>query len=322
MKIVGSIIAVLLLLIGVAALLWQHQRRQELATANEREALRASVESLQAEVAPEASPGKVPVEAPTAPSRAQFVEPNPPASSGKEPPNSAMLNDPETRALMRKQQEQEIAKFAEKIVSKDFVREWTLSQDEAAKVKEWVRAKQAAGKDLLTAMMFDGLDDDALAQRGRETKARLEESDAALRQLLGPEGFAALKRQEQAVEDSGRVRRFREELSTTDEPLTPAQTESLRDALAQERQNFSFRVDYGDVSKVDFENVRNYFSEANLQIHFEDLQQFNARILDRAAGFLSPAQTEQLKLAQDNQLERARITVKMTTELFNARRAN
>jgi hypothetical protein len=48
----------------------------------------------------------------------------------------------------------------------------------------------------------------------------------------------------------------------------------------------------------------------------------NARILERAALILSPEQLQQFKSSQQNQLEQARITVKLTTELFNQRRAN
>jgi hypothetical protein len=38
--------------------------------------------------------------------------------------------------------------------------------------------------------------------------------------------------------------------------------------------------------------------------------------------FLSPEQSERFKTAQENQLEQARLTVRMTTELFNRGRRN
>ncbi len=233
-----------------------------------------------------------------------------------------MLNDPETRALMRKQQEQGIIRLADKLVSKEFVRDWKLSPEQAAQVKALVREKAHAGKDLLSAMMFDGLDDNALAQRGRETKQRLDESNAALRGLLGADGFAALTEQEHSLEDRERVKHIREELASAEHPLTSEQQDSLIAAMNAERQGFTFRVDYGDVTRVDFEHMRDYFSEANLQMYFEDLQQLTARIAERAALFLSPEQLADLKTSQQNQLEQARLTVKLTTELFNKRRAN
>jgi hypothetical protein len=71
---------------------------------------------------------------------------------------------------------------------------------------------------------------------------------------------------------------------------------------------------------VDFERVRDHFSEANLQMHFEDMLQLNGRVVERASLFLSAEQLEKLRAAQTDQLERARLTVRMTTELFNQRR--
>ena len=170
---------------------------------------------------------------------------------------------------------------------------------------------------MLNAMLFDGLDDAALAQRGRETKQRLLNADAALQNLLGADGFNALTQQERALEIGERGKRIREEFATAEQPLTRPQYESLLDAMNAERQAFSFRVDYSDPSKFDFEHIREGFSEANLQIYFEDLQQLNARVAERAVLFLSPGQLEQLKASQQSQIERARLTVKMTTELFN-----
>jgi hypothetical protein len=314
-------ILVLFLVGGIGGLVWHRQREKDRVTQHQAAALESEVQALKSELATRpAEPSPAPPALPASvqpPARANSTPPADPVAS-----STAMLKDPETRALMRKQQQQDLARMAGKIVSKEFARDWNLSPEQAAQVKELVRAKAAAGKDLLTAMMFDGLDDKALAQRGRETKERLDQSEAALRGLLGPDGFAALKGQKHRLEDGERVKRFREELASTDEPLTQSQVESLREVFALERQNFSFRVDYGDISKVDFEHIRDYFSEANLQMYFEDLQEFNARIAERAALLLSPAQTDQLKTAQNNQLERGRITVKMTTELFNKRRAN
>ena len=223
---------------------------------------------------------------------------------------------------MRKQQEKALAKLADKIVSRDFARNRGLSPDQTAQVKDLVREKAAAGKDMLNAMLFDGLDDATLSERGRETKQRLADADATLRGILGSDGFDALKAQEQSLEIRDRARHMRDEFAGAEQPLTAAQQESLIEAMCAERQAFSFRVDYNDPSNFDFEHIRDVFSEANLQTWFEDLQQLDGRVAERAALFLSPAQVEQLKAAQQNQIEQARLTVKMTTELFNKRRRN
>lgn len=326
MKATLGIAVVLVLIAGIAGSIWYRQHAKEEAAQQQALALQSQVQTLETELAETRVRKEEQAAIPIAPPRA-----NPATATANAPvipvatktaPNPAMLNDPETRALMQKQQKQALTRMADKLINKDFARDWNLSPDQVTQAKELIREKVGAGKDLLTAMMFDGLDDDALAQRGRETKQRVEQSDVALRGLLGEDGFKALTELERSIEDHGRAKRIREEIATSGQPLTEPQHDSLIAALSAERQAFSFRVNYNDPSKVDPEHIRDHFSEANLQMHFEDMQQLNARIVERAALFLSPEQLAQLKTAQNNHLEQSRLTVKMTTELFNKRRVN
>lgn len=324
MKKTLGIVAVLLLIAGIAVSVRLRQQRKEAADREQGLALQSKVQTLETELEQTRAKEQKLAEVQSvqrAPQNFSNLAPRVAPAPANTAPSPAMLADPETRALMRKQQDQALAKLADKIVSRDFARDWNLSPETAAQVKDWVREKAAAGKDLLNAMLFDGLNDDALAQRGRETKQRLEQADTALRGLLSESGAKALAEQEHTLEDRQRVKHLGQELATADQALSAEQRDALLAAMNTERQGFNFRVDYGDVSKIDFEHPRDYFSEANLQTYFEDMQQLNARIDDRAALFLSPTQLDQLKAAQNNQMEQARLTVKMTTELFNKRRA-
>ena len=324
MKVVWSIAAVSLFVIGIAASIWWRQREKDRVAHVHSTELQSQVRVLESELAESREQPHLKVTSPLVAHSVAVSSPTGAVATPPSPrsPNPAMLQDPETRALMRKQQEQALTKLADRIVSKEFAREWNLSPAQIAQVKDLVREKAAAGKDMLNAMLFDGLDDMALAERGRETKQRLSEADTALRNLLGADGFNALTQQERSLEDRDRVKRIRDEWAAGEQPLTQAQRDALLEAMGAERQAFSFRVDFSDPSKFDFEHIRDEFSEANLQTYFEDLTQLNARIIERAALFLSGAQLEQLKASQQNQLEQARLTVKMTTELFNKRRAN
>jgi hypothetical protein len=314
-----------LLLICIAATVWWRQRESDRAAGERGDLSPAEVQPSAPGLSQPGNQQRAVTE--KAAAAVQASVPSPLSTSAPPPvaqpaPSPAMLQDPETRALMRKQQEREFTKLADKIVTKDFARNWGLSDGQTVRVKDVVREKAMAGKDLLNAMLFDGLDDAALAQRGRETKQRLADADDSLRTLLGSDGFDALKQQERMLEIRERVKQIRDEFAAGDQTLTQAQQDSLIEAMFSERQAFSFRVDYEDPAKFDFERIRDVFSEANLQIYFEDLQQLNARVAERAALFLSPAQLDQIRNLQQNQLERARLTTKVTTELFNRRHSN
>ncbi len=322
---VGLCILVLVLAGGIACSVWYGGRQKERA-AQQSAALESQVQAMQAELEQsrvrEKQLASLPPQVVVKTNQSRAVEAQPVVAPIKAAPNPAMLKDPETRALMRKQQEQALAKWADKMISPEFARTWNLTPEQVSKAKTLFAQRAGAGKDLLNAMMFDGLDDDALAQRGRETKQRVNDVEAGLREVLGTDGFSALNEQERAHEERDRVKKMREEIGSSGESLTKEQEGSLLAVLAAERQGFTFHVDFGDVSKIDFEYPRDYFSEQNLQIYFEDMQQLNARIAERAALFLSAAQLEQFKTAQHNRLDQSRLTVKMTTQLFNKRRGN
>jgi hypothetical protein len=328
MKIRG-IALLAILLIAAAALVWNRQRAVASAQQRETTALQTQVESLQSALAEAKAPPlsqPVPVETPVAvpsPTPSPAL-PNSAASpvSMQVSSNAAMLQDPETRALIRKQQDAVTQKRADKIVDKNFIQDWKLAPADVQRVKELFRDKIQAGQDVVNAMMFDGLDDTALAERGRAAKEKIQQADEALRAALGADGFEALKLQEQTLDHRDRLRRIREEMASAEVPLSKAQQDSLLETMGAERQAFNFRVDISDPSKVDYENLRDFFSSQNIDLFLEDMQQLNTRIAERALLFLSPEQGDQLRTMQQHQLDQARLTMKMTTELFNKRRKN
>jgi hypothetical protein len=329
MKIWG-IVALSALLVASAVLVWKQQRAKNNVQHREAAALQTKVQALESALAEAQTQAPAQRTAPdisnVAPVPGSATPPTnavgviKPASN--QAPNAAMLQDPETRALMRKQQELAIRKAADKIITKDFIRDWNLSPATAERLKELYREKTLAAQDVVNAMMFDGIDDAALGERGRATKERILQTDETLRGLLGPDGFNALREQEQMTGDRDRLRRIREEMATAEVPLSKAQQDSLLETMGAERQAFSFRIDLGDPWKIDYEHLRDFFSMPNLDMYIEDMQQLSARIAERASLFLSAQQVEQLRTAQQNHLEQTRLTVKMTTELFNKPRKN
>jgi hypothetical protein len=303
--------------VAIGGIVWKRQHTEKTGQEIRAAALQSEIQTLQAQLAEKEARASHREPSITSIPTSTLAAPATNAAAPATKPNAAMLQDPETRALMRKQQEQALTRLADKLIDKNFVREWNLNPDQINQVKAMVREKAAAGKDMLNAMMFDGLDDDALAARGRETKERIGQADAQLQAVLGAGGVEALKDQERSFEAQQRVRRIGEELATVERPLTSPQKESLLETISSETRAYPFRVDLSDPMKVDFERIRDFFSEANMELYFEDMQQLNARIVDRATLYLTPEQVTQLKTTQQNQTEQARLTVKMTTELFN-----
>lgn len=320
-----GIITVGVLAIAGAVLVWTRQRSAERAHQRQAASLQNEVQALRSALAENAT-------APT--ERKATVEPKPPVApeakgerrvaaaaptsmSMQSTSNAAMLQDPETRALVRKQQEVAVRKGTERLVDKKFIRDWNLSATDAERVKELFREKALSAQSVINAMMFDGLDDAALAEQGRVAKQRIEETDEALRAVLGVDGFEGLKLQEQTIEHRERLRRIREEMASAEIPLSKAQQDALLEAMTAERQAFSYRVDISDPSKIDYENLREFFSIRNIDTFLEDMQQLGDRVAERASLFLSAEQGSHLRTLQQQHIDQARLAMKMTTELFN-----
>src|SRR5947199_2283311 len=112
MKTTLSIVAVLLLIAGIALSVWHRQRNKEAAAQEESQAMQSKVQTLETELeqtrAREQKSAEVPlIAAPR--NQSSSVAPAPTNA----PPNPAMLADPATRALMRKQQQQVITKMVD-----------------------------------------------------------------------------------------------------------------------------------------------------------------------------------------------------------------
>ena len=312
MRVVICIGLIAAFVVGIGGMIWKRQHTEKTAQEMRAATLQSEIQTLQSQLAEK--------EAREAKADAKSIA-STPTSTVPAPATNVAAPPAKPGAAMRKQQEQQLTRLADMLIDKNFVREWNLTPDQINQVKALVREKAAAGKDMLNAMMFDGLEDDALAARGRETKERIAQADAQLQAVLGAGGVDAIKERERAIEAQQRVRRIGEEMATAEHPLTKPQKETLIETISSETRAYPFRVDLSDPMKVDFERIREFFSEPNMELYFEDMQQLNARIVDRAALYLTPEQVAQLKTTQQNQTEQARLTVKMTTELFNKPRA-
>jgi len=243
----------------------------------------------------------------------------PPAEAKSDGP---LIKDPETRALMRKQQLQQIRKQVDKFVDTNLMARLSLTSEQTSFLKEMVTKKHSGHAEFMAGMMAGELEGDSLRQAGRQVKEQLLAAEGEIQQFLGPERYQTFLDEEKAQEFRLGVKSVGDELKKNGHEFSAEQSTQLVATMMEERRNFPFGSGFGDPMTIDFENFHDHFSDANLDRYLNDVQAFNERVRQRASAFLTPEQIEEMKAAQQNHLERAKVTVKLTNALFSKRRLN
>jgi hypothetical protein len=237
-------------------------------------------------------------------------------------PDGLLIKDPETRALMRKQQLQQIRKQVDKFVDANLMARLSLTGEQTAFLKELVMKKHSGHAEFMAGMMAGELEGDSLRTAGRQVKEQLLAAEGEIQQFLGPERYQTFLDEEKAQEFRLGVKSVGDELKKSGHEFSAEQSEQLLATMLDERRNYPFASGFGDPMTIDFENFHDHFSDANLDRYLNDAQAFNERVRQRAAAFLTTEQIDEMKAAQQNHLEQAKVTVKLTNALFAKRRAN
>ena len=233
-----------------------------------------------------------------------------------------LIKDPETRALMRKQQLQQIRRQVDRFMNTNLMARLFLTEEQTAFLKELVMKKHCGHAEFMAGLMSGELEGGSLRAAGKEVNSQLLATEQEIRQFLGAERYQMFQEQEKAQEFRAGVKTVSDELKTSGREFAGDQQEQLLAVMLDERRNFPYAAGFGDPLTIDFENFHDHFSDANLDRYLNDVQAFNERVRQRAAAFLTPEQIELMKTAQQNHLDQAKVTVKLTNALFARRRVN
>ena len=90
--------------------------------------------------------------------------------------------------------------------------------------------------------------------------------------------------------------------------------------MTEERTNFRFKHEFGDPMKIDYENWDDNFTEDKVKAHFQEMEQLNERIIQRAQLLLTPEQITLLRELHADQLRRSIFTVRNTKAMLGQKR--
>jgi hypothetical protein len=236
------------------------------------------------------------------------------------PPGAKLFKDPQMKTMMKKQQMENVSQMINKIVDGDFIKQLGLSGEQAGDLKGLLKKKYGPGADVLIELMAGELNDAQMADLGRNFKQQMSEADAQIKTYLGDDAYKTFEWQEKSQEDRSHLKDLQKKLDGLGQSLTPEQESGLLQAMYEERQNHKFQVDYSDPRNYDYEHLHEFFGDDNFNLYFQDLEQVNEKVLQRAQAILTPEQTGELKAMRQDQLEKAKVVVRMTNALLGQRR--
>src|SRR5262249_51815663 len=161
--------------------------------------------------------------------------------------------DPQMKAVMKKQQMENVERTVKRIVNAELVQKLGLSAEQATYLAELLKKKYGPGADLTIELMAGELSDPQMAELGRQFKKQIADTDAQIKAWLGDDAYKTFDWQEKSQEERSRVKDFQKKLANTAQALDPEQENQLLLAMCEERQNFPFRVDYRDPLNYDYE---------------------------------------------------------------------
>ena len=231
-------------------------------------------------------------------------------------PMAEMLRDPDMKEVFRKQARDSVARGVKELVSTNLVQQLGLTKEQTVELKKLLTQKGTLGFDFMMPVMTGELDEAGLAELGRKTKADRTALADELKALLGDEGYKAFEAHEKTQPDRDRLDRFATRLKETGQALSPDQRDQLLAAMAEERSNFKFAVDYNDTSQIDYEHFHDFYSEDKMNTYFQEMEQLNDRILQRAQAILPAEQAAELQEVLKLQLQKGKYVVKSTNAML------
>ncbi len=250
----------------------------------------------------------------------------PPSTAAADPakpkhPMAEMLQDPDMKDVLRKQARDAVARSVKELVSSNLIQQLGLTKEQAGELKKLLSQRGTLGFDFMMPVMTGELDDAGLAELGRKTKADMAALTEELKSFLGEDGYKTFEAHEKTQPDRERLEKFGARLKEAGQPLAPEQRGQLLAAMAEERNNFKFAIDYNDSSQIDYEHFHDFYADDKLEVYFREMEQLNTRINQRAQTILPADQAAEFEELLKLQLQKGKYVVKSTNAMLGKRAA-
>jgi hypothetical protein len=234
---------------------------------------------------------------------------------------SGLFRDEAMKGVLKEEAKAGIARNIKTLFDAGLAQQLHLDDNQSATLKQLMTQKDSIlWNQMLIPMTTGELDDAGMAAAGKGIKQALEENTAQTRALLGDEGYTAYQWFEKTQPERDRLKEFSSKVEQAGQDLSTGQQSELLAVMTDERVNFKFQFDLGDPAQLNFEHWDDNFTEERINAYFQDMEQLNDRIAQRARAVLTPEQSNALKDLLAQELAKAKFTIRTTTALSAKRR--
>jgi hypothetical protein len=263
-------------------------------------ALQVENESLRARVA-ELEKERAAVPAPAAPTAA------PKPSLGALA--SQLIGSPAMREVLARSQKQTLQRRFS-----DLMDQLGLSPADRARFIDVLAEKQMNSIELGMKMMGGTQTAEESAATVQQMKDAVAAGDAKIRDFFGADATSYAAYQDYVAQQPVRTQltAFSASLAAAGQPMNPEQNNALAGVIADTRRNFTFTHDF----ELDTPQPPSVLNGPALETFFQEQEQLQGQIADRAATFLSPEQLAALRQSQASRLELSKKSLNAARQMF------
>jgi uncharacterized protein YbaA (DUF1428 family) len=216
-----------------------------------------------------------------------------------------MMKDPAMREMMREQQKAMI-----NMMYGGLFKDLNLSPEEKDKLKELLTDAQMKNIEAAQGLFGgkEGVTEDATKQIADSKK----QTDAEIKALLGDERFAHYQEYQKNVGERMQIDQFKNQLAGANMPMDDAQAAQLMQIMKDAKAASPAPIS-DDQTKMP---NKDSFTAENLEKQLAWMDDYNRRVLERAAQVLTPDQFKQYQSFQEQQTSMQKLGLQMAKGMF------
>lgn len=218
-----------------------------------------------------------------------------------------MMKDPAMREMMREQQKAMI-----NMMYGSLFKELNLSPEEKDKFKELLTESQM-GKVAATQALLGGTQDEATTAAAKQSAAdakKLAETD--IKALLGEPRYAQYEDYQKNVGERMQLDQLKTQLAGENVPLRDEQNAQLLQIMKEEKLALPPAISNEQSEMPD----QSTFTPQKMDEQLKWMEQYNARVSERARAMLTPDQFTYYQKFQEQQASMAKLGMQMARQMF------
>jgi hypothetical protein len=224
-----------------------------------------------------------------------------------------LFDSPETKTMMRRESAKEVRKkFA------DLLKKWNLSKTDSDLFLEMVTDIELSSADAIFGLLGKGESTpEKMAESMKESAAAQDESRARLKGLLGEARYEEWEKSNEAATTAMATDSYRDHLAEAGVVLSETQHADLAKLVKAERAASGMK-DGPEKEAEDMAMISKGLTDAQIAKMRQESEAYQARVAQKAAGFLSPDQVNALQDAFKQENEATDFGLKMIRKFLPA----